>query len=80
LIRTRPPSSIPFPGTPTLEDLDILAASEDSPTLSSTDRIALRNLWADLSMICQRAKERQVKVVIDAEYRFVNPNTPHCSN
>jgi len=72
LVRSRPPSSIPFPGSPTLQDLDILTSSDDSPTLSSTDRVALRNLRVDLFRIFQRAKERQVKVVVDAEHRFVN--------
>lgn len=72
LIRSKPPSSIPFPGSPSLQDLDILTSSDDSSILSSADRIALRDLRVDLFRICQRAKERQVKVVVDAEYRFVN--------
>lgn len=71
LVRSRPPSSLPFPGSPTPQDLDILASSEDLRILSSTDQMALRNLQVDLLRICQRAKERQVKVVVDAEYRFV---------
>lgn len=71
LVRSRPPSSLPFPGSPTPQDLDFLASSEDLRTLSSTDQIVLRNLRADLFRICQRAKERQVKVVVDAEYRSV---------
>lgn len=72
LVLSRPSSSIPFPGSPTPQDLDVLASSEDSPFLSPADRTALRNLRADLSRICQRAKERKVKVVVDAEYRLVN--------
>lgn len=72
LVLSRPSSSIPFPGSPTHRDLDILTVPEDSPFLSSADRMGLRNLQADLSRICQRAKERQVKIVIDAEYRFVD--------
>jgi hypothetical protein len=79
LIRSRPSSSIPFPGSPTLQDLDILIASEGSLTLSSTDRTALRSLKADLFRICERAKERRVKVVVDAEYRCVNSNESHGS-
>ena len=72
LVLSRPSSPIPFPGSPTPQDLDILTISEDSPFLSSADRTVLRNLQSDLFRICQRGKERRVKVVIDAEYRFVN--------
>ena len=80
LVRSRPPCSIPFPGSPTPRDLDVLTTSEGSPILSPTDRIALRNLRTDLFRICQRAKERQVKVVVDAEHRFVGPKEPHHSD
>jgi proline dehydrogenase len=69
LVRSRPSSSIPFPGSPALQDLDILIASEGSSTLSSADRTALRSLKADLFRICERAKGRRVKVVVDAEQR-----------
>ena len=72
LVQSRSTSSIPFPGCPTARDLDILTAPDKSPFLSSADRAALLNLRADLFRVCKRAKERQVKVLIDAEYRFAN--------
>jgi proline dehydrogenase len=80
LVFSRPSSPIPFPGSPTHQDLDILTTSEDSPFLSYSDRTVLRNLQADLFRICQRGKERRVKVVIDAEHRFVNSHIPHCAS
>jgi proline dehydrogenase len=77
LVRSRLPSSIPFPGSPAPYELDILAASEDSPFLSSADRTDLLNLRADLFRICQRARERRVKVIVDAEYRLVDSHAFH---
>lgn len=76
LVHARPPSSIPFPGSTAPQDLNILTESEGSPFLSSADRTALLNLQTDLFRICQRAKERRVKVVVDAEQRFANSYAP----
>lgn len=73
LVRSRPYTSIPFPGSPAPGDLDILTSSEVSLFLSPADRTALLNLQADLFRICQRAKERKVKVTVDAECSWYQP-------
>jgi proline dehydrogenase len=44
---------------------------DTSIVLTSDDVAALCELHSDLVRICLKAKERNVKVVIDAEYRFV---------
>jgi proline dehydrogenase len=74
ILASRPPSSshIAFPGYPHRTDLDVLYRPvRGSSTLSPEDIMSLRDLHADLIRICTRAKERGVKVVVDAEYRFV---------
>jgi proline dehydrogenase len=74
LLATRPATSppIPFPGCPRATDLDILykPVKQMNP-LSAEDLALLRDLHADLARICTRGQERDVKVIIDAEYRFV---------
>ena len=41
--------------------------------LTQKDIESLRELHADLERICARAKERDVKVVVDAEYSWYQP-------
>ncbi|KIJ21265.1 hypothetical protein PAXINDRAFT_151849 [Paxillus involutus ATCC 200175] len=76
LTRTRPALSppVPFPGTPASSDLAILDTRtlEGSP-LTTEDVRDLKDLYDDLNKICTRAKERKVKVVLDAEYSWYQP-------
>ncbi|KAK0204224.1 FAD-linked oxidoreductase-like protein [Desarmillaria ectypa] len=75
LLVSRPKSSVPFPGCPHASDLDILYAPIGSikSDLTEDDIKSLRELHADLNRICKRAKERGVKIIIDAEYRHALP-------
>lgn len=67
--------TIPFPGCPRPTDLDILlderALNPPSKFLTNQDIIDLRELYSDLRRISTRAQERGVKLIIDAEYRYV---------
>jgi proline dehydrogenase len=70
-----PKYSVPFPGSPRPTDFDVLDVdpvklSETCP-LTSEDVAALKELKEDLFRVCQRAKERGVKILIDAEHRYV---------
>lgn len=78
---------VPFPGSPRDADLDVLdAVSVDVETgaisakasalprntpLTVQDLKDLKELRDDLFRICKRAEERGVRIIIDAEYRFV---------
>ncbi|KAK0192057.1 FAD-linked oxidoreductase-like protein [Armillaria mellea] len=75
LVASRPKSSIPFPGCPHASDLDVLYAPIGSikSDLTEDDIKSLRELHADLNRICKRAKERGVKIIIDAEYSWYQP-------
>ncbi|KAJ6614938.1 FAD-linked oxidoreductase-like protein [Mycena sp. CBHHK59/15] len=77
ILSTRPPTSSPhvvFPGNPTSSDLDVLY-SPNAPKgkLSDDDLKMLRDLHADLEMICTRAEARGVRIIIDAEYSWYQP-------
>ena len=72
--RSRTSPVIPFPGTPQASDLDILnewAPATDN-VLTADDIDDLKTLRADLNAICQRAQERGIRVIIDAEHRCVS--------
>ena len=77
-----PPSTIeatvPFPGTARIEDMDVIlrspppnssSLSTSHPPLTPTQIHHIRELYADLVRICAHAKEKGVKVIVDAEYR-----------
>lgn len=49
------------------------SAANQSKNLTQKDIESLRELHADLERICTRAKERGVKIVIDAEYSWYQP-------
>jgi hypothetical protein len=69
-----PHSQISFPGCAQSTDLDVLYSSKarlKQTVLTSDDIVALGELHSDLVRICSKAKERGIKVIIDAEYRFV---------
>ncbi|KIK93538.1 hypothetical protein PAXRUDRAFT_787488 [Paxillus rubicundulus Ve08.2h10] len=76
LVRTRPGLNphVPFPGTPESSDLAVLdpRIPEGSP-LTTQDVEDLIELYDDLNRICTRAKERRVRVVLDAEYSWYQP-------
>ncbi|KAL5534787.1 hypothetical protein ACEPAG_1251 [Sanghuangporus baumii] len=79
LVNTRPPPArlVRFPGSPRPSDFDVLNVEpinlpETSP-LKKQDLEDLRELREDLFRICQRAKERGVKIIIDAEYSWYQP-------
>ncbi|KAF8878434.1 FAD-linked oxidoreductase-like protein [Infundibulicybe gibba] len=70
--------SVPFPGCPQPDDLDVLDTlpsqiSRVPGPLSTSDVESLRELHADLVRICKRAQERGVRVIIDAEYSWYQP-------
>ncbi|KAG5651290.1 hypothetical protein H0H81_009207 [Sphagnurus paluster] len=76
ILTSRPPSPIPFPGSPHPSDLDILSTS--SPThpntgLTPSDLAALRTLHTALRRICTRAASRGVRIIVDAEYTWYQP-------
>ncbi|KAG8900347.1 hypothetical protein FRB99_006105 [Tulasnella sp. 403] len=76
LLKTRPSDGlVHYPGTPHSTDLDILSQSNPPPNSSITaeDFEALRTLKDDLERICRRAKDRNVKVIIDAEHTWCQP-------
>ncbi|THV05219.1 FAD-linked oxidoreductase [Dendrothele bispora CBS 962.96] len=75
VIATRKPPSIPFPGCPRPTDLEVLYR-DSLPTscpLTPEDVVSLRELHANLRRICTRAKERGVKIILDAEYSWYQP-------
>ena len=72
-MRTRPAlsPSVPYPGTPESSDLAVLHGriSRDSP-LTAQDVEDLKELYHDLNRICSRAKDRSVRIILDAEHRY----------
>ncbi|CDO71746.1 hypothetical protein BN946_scf184920.g30 [Trametes cinnabarina] len=76
LVDTRPGTRHPvaFPGCPLPSDLDVLSARQvTGDLLTSIDLEALRELREDLVSICNRAKERGVRLIFDAEYSWYEP-------
>jgi proline dehydrogenase len=81
--KSLPPSTIeatvPFPGTARIEDMDVIlrspapnsssSLSTSHPPLTHTQIYHIRELYTDLVRICTHAKEKGVKVIVDAEYR-----------
>lgn len=71
LQKDTPEAGIPFPGCPRLGDLDVVLSPSPGVGLYPEDVRELKELHDDLVRICRRAEERGVRVLIDAEYRFV---------
>ncbi|CAA7267709.1 unnamed protein product [Cyclocybe aegerita] len=76
--KTLPGSSretmVPFPGFPRTDDLDVVLHSRSNPSSLTPAQIHdLRELYSDLVRICLHARERGVKVIIDAEYSWYQP-------
>ncbi|THH17140.1 hypothetical protein EW146_g3610 [Bondarzewia mesenterica] len=73
LTKTRPSRSpaMAFPGYPRASDLDCLTSDQikgESP-LTEQDIHDIKDLHSDLVKICSRAQERDIRIIIDAEYR-----------
>ncbi|KAJ7219783.1 FAD-linked oxidoreductase [Mycena rebaudengoi] len=77
ILTTCKPTSSPnvvFPGNPTVSDLDVLyTPNARKSTLTNTDLLILRDLHADLELICTGAEARSVRIIIDAEYLWYQP-------
>ncbi|KDR68719.1 hypothetical protein GALMADRAFT_256542 [Galerina marginata CBS 339.88] len=69
-----PEGRIPFPGAPRIDDMAAILDSKAAASPLTPDQIRhIRELYADLYRICMRAKERGVKVIVDAEYSWYQP-------
>ena len=74
LLQVRAPTEIPvcYPGCPRSDDCDVLEMDPvklpETCSLTAEDLNSLKELKEDLYRICQSAKERGVKLIIDAEY------------
>ena len=68
-------AAIPFPGSPKIEDLDVILkpSSTDQLTVLTPAQISgVRELYDNLVKICTRAQERGIKIIIDSECRYVD--------
>ncbi|EIW74708.1 FAD-linked oxidoreductase [Coniophora puteana RWD-64-598 SS2] len=66
-------TSVVFPGTPTSSDLDVLKKTPVDSPLTAEDVAALKELHDDLVRVCKRAQERNVRIIVDAEYSWYQP-------
>ncbi|KAI6046886.1 FAD-linked oxidoreductase [Pisolithus marmoratus] len=78
LVHTRAELSepVPFPGTPNSSDLSVLDGQPwryPASPLNEEDVRDLQELYTNLRRICMRAKERRIKIAIDAEYTWYQP-------
>ena len=66
-------ASIPFPGTPKIEDLDVILKTPSIGIghFTSAQVSELVELYDDLVTICTHAQKRGIKIIVDAEYRYV---------
>jgi proline dehydrogenase len=68
-----------FPGCPRADDLAVLR-SDDLPSSSpvtAQDLADLRELLVDLNRICNRARERNVRLIVDAEYSWYQASSTY---
>jgi len=77
--RNLKPDSVPFPGCPRSTDLDIIfdPGASSLALLSKEDVMDLRELCGELDMVCEHARRRGVKIIIDAESRCVCCDWPY---
>ncbi|KAF9042154.1 FAD-linked oxidoreductase-like protein [Panaeolus papilionaceus] len=67
-------NKVPFPGSARTEDMESVLDPLSHPSKLTPEQTQdLRELYADLTRICQRAQEKGVKVIIDAEYSWYQP-------
>lgn len=79
LLLSRPPSDVLYPGCPHYADLDILSLPTSSALkalphgspLTADDIDALKELRDDLDGILIHAQKRNIRIIIDAEYTYV---------
>jgi proline dehydrogenase len=65
-------AAIPFPGSPRIEDLDVILKMPSAiGQLTPAQVSGVWELYDDLVRICTYARERGIKVIVDAEYRYV---------
>jgi len=71
--RSLKPGLVPFPGCPRSTDLDIIfdPGASSLALLSKEDVMDLRELCGELDLVCEHARRRGVKIIIDAESRCV---------
>ena len=62
---------VPFPGSPRIEDLDVILKTPSMGQLTPAQVLGVRELYNDLVRICTHARERGIKIIVDAEYRYV---------
>ncbi|KAF9446786.1 FAD-linked oxidoreductase [Macrolepiota fuliginosa MF-IS2] len=69
------PDSVPFPGCPRSSDLEAVLhpTASSSTSLTKEDINDLRELCEDLYRVCTHARQRGVKVIIDAEWSWYQP-------
>jgi proline dehydrogenase len=70
--RVLEPDQVPFPGCPRSSDLDVILDPTPLTPLAEKDIADLRDLYNDIHRVCEHAKTRGVKVIIDAEWRYVS--------
>ncbi|KAG8691661.1 hypothetical protein FRC08_010114 [Ceratobasidium sp. 394] len=76
LLASRPKDDVSYPGTPGSTDLLVLQDSANPWSfngLTENDVKALRELYRDLREICAQAKERGVRITVDAEHTWYQP-------
>ena len=67
----RTSAAIPFPGSPRIEDLDVILKTPSNGHLTPAQVSGVRELYDNLVRICTHARKRGIKIVVDAEYRYV---------
>ena len=68
----RTAAAIPFPGSPRIGDLDVILKTPSVGHLLTPAQVSgVRELYNDLVRICTHAREKGVKIIVDAEYRYV---------
>ncbi|CAE6426615.1 unnamed protein product [Rhizoctonia solani] len=76
LLKSRPADDVPFPGTPGSFDMVVFRGAKEpliKAGLTEEDIESLRVLYEDLRTVCNRAKERGIRLIFDAEHTWYQP-------
>ncbi|KAF8741928.1 Proline dehydrogenase, partial [Rhizoctonia solani] len=76
LLKSRPADDVPFPGTPGSFDMVVFRGVKEpliKAGLTEEDIESLRVLYEDLRTVCNRAKERGIRLIFDAEHTWYQP-------
>ncbi|CAE6459463.1 unnamed protein product, partial [Rhizoctonia solani] len=76
LVKSRPTDDVPFPGTPGSFDMVVFRGAKEpliKGGLTDEDIESLRTLYEDLRTVCNRAKERGIRLIFDAEHTWYQP-------